>query len=307
MASAAFLAAVMTSAGTARGPDKEAVARPDLSTATMSVQHFPRTRVAVVTMRGTGAGNAMGARVWSELPELMTVLEAADEIGAVVLRGDGDCFTVGLDLLWYIPKYRRLARLGEGSPRFRRELLAEATRMQNAISRIQHSPLGVVAAVHGACIGAGLDLATACDIRLASTSAFFSVREARIGIVADLGVLQRLPRLIGAGPARELALTARDLPAAEAAVIGLVSGLFATPAELFDQARATAARIAGNLPHVTAGIKELMNSNDEFPLSAGLRHAAVWNAAFLPSPELPGLMAGALRGDDLPDEQAATR
>jgi enoyl-CoA hydratase len=150
--------------------------------------------------------------------------------------------------------------------------------------------------VHGACVGAGLDLVAACDIRLACAGASFSLREVCIGVVADLGCLQRLPRLIGAGPTRELALTGRDLPADEAHLRGLVTTLLPTAAELFDHARAVAARIAGHPAHVVAGIKEVLEQTQDMSVPAGLRYANVWNAAFLPSPNLPELLADALRG-----------
>jgi enoyl-CoA hydratase len=276
--------------------DSPMQSRPDLSGKAFQVHHDPATRVAVVTMAGTGAGNAMGGLVWSELPSLMASLEADDAIGAVVLRGAGDCFTVGLDLRWYMPRYRRLARLGEATPRFRDQLLADVTRMQDCLSALQRSRLPIVAAVHGACIGAGFDLASACDIRLAAADACFSLREARIGIVADLGVLQRLPRLIGAGPTRELALTARDLPAAEALRLRLVTRVLDSPEELFADALDVAAQIARHPAHVIAGIKEVIDQSQDMPLAAGLRYVGVWNSAFMPAPELPSMLAAAIRG-----------
>jgi enoyl-CoA hydratase len=131
---------------------------------------------------------------------------------------------------------------------------------------------------------------------MASADAYFSLREVRIGIVADLGSLQRLPPLIGTGPTRELALTGRDLPAEEAYRRGLVTTLSPGPARLFEQARALAAQIAGHPPQVIAGIKQVMAATSDMSLAEGLRHVALWNAAFLPSPELPGLLADALRG-----------
>ncbi len=251
--------------------------------------------VAVLTLAGTAEGNAMGASVWSTLPELVASLESDETIRAVVVQGAGDCFSVGLDLRWYLTHYRRMLRCGDGQPRFREQLLAEAGRMQDALTAIVTSRLPFVAAVHGACVGAGLDLAAACDIRLAASDAYFSLREVRIGVVADLGSLQRLPRLIGAGPTRELALTGRDMPAAEANARGLVTGVLATPADLFDRANSVAAQIAAYPPHVIAGIKDVLEQTHNLPVAVGLRYSGVWNAAFLPSPELPDLLADALR------------
>ena len=169
--------------------------------------------------------------------------------------------------------------------------------MQDAIGALPASRLAVVVAVHGSCIGAGLDLAAAGDIRLASADAVFSLREVRIGIVADLGVLQRLPRIVGAGHTRELALTGRDVPAAEARSMGLVTKVLPTPSALFGEAEAVASLIAGYPPQTVSGIKQVLERTQDMPLAEGLRHVALWNAAFLPSSELPDLLTAALRGE----------
>jgi enoyl-CoA hydratase len=255
-----------------------------------------RTGVAVVTLTGTGAGNAMGGLVWSELQPVFESLDANPAVRAVVLRGAGESFSVGLDLRWYIPRYRRLVRGGD-APAVARRLLDEATWMQDAIGALPASRLPVVVAVHGSCVGAGLDLAAAGDIRLASADAVFSLREVRIGIVADLGVLQRLPRIVGAGHTLELALTGRDVPADEARSMGLVTKVLATPSALFEEAEAVATTIAGYPPQTVAGIKRVVERTQDMPLAEGLRHVALWNAAFLPSPELTDLLTAALRGE----------
>lgn len=248
--------------------------------------------VAVLTLHGTADGNAMGARVWSGLPELVSTLAGDAEVRAVVVHGAGDCFSTGLDLRWYLTHYRRMIRDADG---LRPRLLTEAGHMQAALSAIAVSRLPFIAAVHGACIGAGLDLAVACDIRFAAADAIFSVREVSIGVVADLGSLQRLPRLIGAGPARELALTGRDMCAAEACERGLVAAVLSTGAQALEHACVVAARIATYPPQVIAGIKDVLAQSEEIPLSAGLRYAGLWNAAFMPTAEFGELLADALR------------
>ncbi|MBO4204627.1 enoyl-CoA hydratase [Micromonospora echinofusca] len=256
-------------------------------------------------MSGTAAGNAMGAGVWSDLPGLVTSLDADPSVRAVVLRGAGDCFSVGLDLRWYLVHYQRMRRAGEGHPAFRARLLDEALGMQDALVAITRSRLPFVAAVHGACVGAALELAAACDIRVASADAYFSLREVRIGVIADLGALQRLPRLIGAGATRELALTGRDVPATEAHALGLVTRVRDSAPDLFDHAVGVAALIAANPPQVVAGIKAVCEHTQDLPVAAGMRHTAVWNSAFLPSPELTGLLAGVLRPSNTLDAPGA--
>lgn len=256
--------------------------------------------MATVTLRGTASGNAMGGLVFTELPAMVAALATDPRIRVIVLRGAGSGFSVGLDLRWYLPKYRRTVRPGDGLPQVRAQLLADAATMQAAISAIAESRLPVIAAIHGNCVGAGLDLVSACDIRVASADAFFSLREVHIGLVADLGSLQRLPRIIGAGHTRELALTGRDLGAEEAYAMGLVTRILPTPERLFETADELARQVAAHPPHVVAGIRQVLDHTLDMPLSMGLRHVAVWNAAFLPSPELPELLAQAMRTQPAP-------
>ena len=257
-----------------------------------SVRSGTHPGVAVMTLHGTADGNAMGARVWSGLPELVAALAGDAAVRAVVVHGSGDCFSTGLDLRWYLTRYRRMTRDGDG---LRPRLLTDAGHMQAALSAIAASPLPFIAAVHGACVGAGLDLAVACDIRFAAADAIFSVREVSIGVVADLGSLQRLPRLIGVGPATELALTGRDMSAAEARERGLVSTVLPTGAQAIEHACAVAARIATYPPQVIAGIKAVLAVSQEVPLSAGLRYAGLWNSAFMPTAGFGELLAEAMR------------
>ena len=253
------------------------------------------TGVATVTLAGTGAGNAMGGLVWSELPSVFEALDASPAARAVVLRGAGDCFSVGLDLRWYIPRYRRLIRASAG-PDVVQRLLDEATWMQDALGAVSSSRLPVVAAVHGRCVGVGMELAAACDIRLASADAVFSLPEVRLGIVADLGALQRLFRIVGPGHTRELALTGRDVPADEARSMGLVTKVLATTDALFAEARAVAERIAGYPPRTVHGIKQVIDRTQDMPLETGVRYGGLWSAGFLPSTELVDLLTAALRG-----------
>lgn len=253
--------------------------------------------VAQVVITGTGTGNAMGGLLWSELPALVAALDEDRRVHAVVLRGAGDCFSVGLDLRWYLVHYRRLVRHGDGLPEVRRQLLAEAVSMQDAITAVTCSRLPWIAAVHGPCVGAGLDLVAACDIRLAAADAYFSLREVRLGIVADLGGLQRLPHIIGAAATRELALTGRDVAATEALSLGLVTRTQADRTALWKDAAAVANEIAAHAPDAVAGIKAVLEHTVDLPVAEGLRHVAVWNAAFLPSPQRQDAFAAALAAE----------
>jgi enoyl-CoA hydratase len=144
----------------------------------------------------------------------------------------------------------------------------------------------VIAAVSGWCIGGGLDVIAATDIRLASADAKFSVREVKVAIVADLGSLQRLSGIVGEGHLRELAYTGRDIDAARAEKINLVNDVYPDQEALLAAARQLAADIAANPPLVVQGVKDVLGHRREQDVAAGLRYVAAWNAAFLPSEDL---------------------
>lgn len=144
----------------------------------------------------------------------------------------------------------------------------------------------VIAAVSGWCVGGGVDVISAADIRLASAEAKFSVREVKVAIVADVGSLQRLASIIGEGHLRELAFTGKDIDAARAEKIGLVNDVYPDPDTVLAAARELAAEIAANPPLVVQGVKEVLSVNTEERVRAGLRYVSAWNAAFLPSKDL---------------------
>ena len=162
--------------------------------------------------------------------------------------------------------------------------------MQKAIDGVEACRKPVVAAIHNWCIGGGVDLVSACDIRLAAADAKFSVREVKVAIVADMGSLQRLPAIIGEGMTRRLALTGEDIDAARAEQIGLVSGVYPTLEDLLVAARAMCASLALNPPLVVQGTKRVLNASRDLPRAAALAQVATWNAAFLPSHDLTEAM-----------------
>jgi enoyl-CoA hydratase len=241
--------------------------------------------VAEVTLLGPGKGNAMGPDFWDELPEVFTGLDADDEVRAVVLTGDGRNFSYGLDLPAMMPGWAEVLGPGaQAGPRTR--FLGEIHRLQAAVTSVAACRKPVVAAISGWCVGGGVDLVAAADIRVASADAKFSVREVKVAIVADLGSLQRLAGIIGEGHLRELALTGKDIDAVRAERIGLVNDVYPDQPAVLAAARNLAAEIAANPPLVVRGTKEILNEGREHAVAAGLRHVAAWNAAFLPSADL---------------------
>ena len=226
-----------------------------------------------------------------DLPAAMATLSNDETVRAVVVAARGPHFSVGLDL-----KTMGSALSGEaagGSPdrpasaaARARATRATVLRLQAAITSVADCPKPVVAAVHGYCIGGGVDLISACDIRLASADASFSVREAKVAIVADLGSLQRLPRIIGSGHLAELAFTGKDIGAERARQIGLVNEVYPDAAAVLAGARALAAEIAANSPLAVQGTKAILAANDGRTVAEGLEYVATWNAGMLASDDL---------------------
>ncbi|MBB3036448.1 crotonase/enoyl-CoA hydratase family protein [Hoyosella altamirensis] len=249
-----------------------------------------RDHIAEVTLIGPGKGNAMGPDFFAELPQIFGELDADPDIRAVVLAASGKHFSFGLDLPAMAPMFGPLMEPGAlAAPRtdFHREI----RRLQDALTSVAECRKPVVAAVQGWCIGGGVDLISAVDIRYASADAKFSIREAKVAIVADIGSLHRLPPIIGEAHLRELALTAKDIDAQRAEKIGLVTDVLPDPAAALDAARATAQEIAANPPLVVQGVKDVLGRERSAAVDDGLRYVAAWNAAFLPSHDLTEAMS----------------
>ncbi|MGH3959149.1 crotonase/enoyl-CoA hydratase family protein [Mycobacterium sp.] len=250
-----------------------------------SVTVETKDHVAQVTLIGPGKGNAMGPAFWSELPQVYGELAADREVRAIVLTGSGANFSYGLDLKGMGGTLAPV--LSEGAlARPRADFHAEVLRMQQAITAVADCRTPTIASVHGWCIGGGVDLISAVDIRYASADAKFSVREVKLAMVADVGSLARLPLILSDGHLRELALTGKDIDAARAEKIGLVNDVYADAEASLAAALATAAEIAANPPLTVHGIKDVLDQQRISAVSASLRYVAAWNAAFLPSNDL---------------------
>jgi enoyl-CoA hydratase len=240
--------------------------------------------VATLTLLDTGSKPSMGAAHFEELPQACAWLDQDDEVRAVVIRGSNDDFSFGLDLVDMRPLLD-LAKPGASAGE-RQTFLRSIAKLQVAFSSIATISKPVIAAVDGWCIGAGVDLISSVDVRLATQAARFSVRETRMAMVADLGSLQRMVGIIGDGHLRELVLTGRDIAAEEARQIGLVNRTYPDSEALYAAATELAQLMASNSPLVLAGIKEVLGQERETRVTAGLRFVAAWNAAFMPSDDL---------------------
>jgi len=245
--------------------------------------------VSTVWLASPARRNAMGPAFWAELPRAIGELEADAGTRAIVLAARGPHFSVGLDLA---AMGGTLAGGEQTSGAGRRlHAMREIERLQRAISSVADCTKPVVAAVHGWCIGGGIDLITACDIRLASACTRFSVRETRIAIVADVGTLQRLPGIVGRGIAAELCLTGDDFDAERARAIDLVNTVHPDAAATVVAAQAMAGRIAANSPLAVQGTKRVLRYCAGKSVEDGLAYVATWNAAFIESDDLGEAMA----------------
>lgn len=224
--------------------------------------------------------NAMGMAFFKELTEHFRCFDEDPDVRVVVVCAEGKSFTVGLDLM---EAGALLAGKGADEREALRKKILELQESNNAIERCRKP---VIAAVHGHCIGGGVDLLSACDIRLASADAVFGIRETRIAIIADLGTLQRLPHIIGQGWFRELALTGRDFTAGEALQMGFVTRVCEDQKELIQVAGDLAKEVAGMAPLTVQGVKEVINYSRDNGVYPGLEYVAQKNAASLASEDL---------------------
>jgi enoyl-CoA hydratase len=228
--------------------------------------------------------NAMNVAFFEGLRRVFDPLNLDRDCRVVLLGAEGSTFCAGLDLMAVasLP----VVNMTDQSAANRADLLAYVKPWQEAINAVERCRKPVIAAVQGPCIGGGLDLVAAADIRLASADAVFSLREAAMALIADLGSLQRLPGIIGQSRTRELAFTARDVDAAEAQAMGLVSRVFDTPEQLLRGARELADRIARQSPLAVQGSKDVLNHSRDHGVEAGMHYALTRNSAMIPNEEL---------------------
>lgn len=250
--------------------------------------------IATLWLDRPAAGNAMGPAFWSDLPRAMAEVAQRDDVRVVVVAARGSHFCVGLDLKAMGSLVAGQPAAGDDRPLSHAARSGQARHsirgLQAAISSVAECPKPVLAAVHGYCIGGGVDLIAACDIRLASADAMFSVREAKMAIVADLGSLQRLPKIIGSGQLAELAYTGKDIGADRARDIALVNDVLPDAEAAQTAARSLAAEIAANSPLAVQGTKAMLAANDGRTVAEGLAYVATWNAAMLHSEDLQEAM-----------------
>ena len=236
--------------------------------------------------------NKMTMNFWYELPKILDEIDKDASLRVLILSSTGKHFCAGMDLKNFgtlgndaekktnVPDN---ARIGESLYRVAKEL-------QDMLSKLEKLRIPVLAGIQGGCIGGGLDLVTAADMRFASKDAFFCIQEVNIGMAADIGTLQRLPRVIPEGKVRELAYTGRRMPAEEALEAGLVNKVYESQEEMISGLKEMATVIASKSPLAVYGTKAILNFSRDHTIAEGLEYNALWSGAMLPQEDMAEAM-----------------
>jgi len=241
-------------------------------------------KVAHLQLKRPESFNSMVPAFWTELPEIVRELDAVGEARAIVLSSTGKHFTAGMDLAVFgaggsgdqqpEDEHARQVERGRARAEMRRRIL----HLQESFSCLDRARMPVLAAIQGGCIGGGVDLVSACDIRDCTENAFFCIQEINIGLTADVGTFPRLPHLLPQGLVRELAYTGRRLSAQEALTHGLVNNVYKDHDSLIQGVMAKAGEIAARSPLAVWGSKEMINYGRDHSISDGLDYIATWQA-----------------------------
>lgn len=247
-------------------------------------------QVAHLVLNKPEALNTMHPTFWRELDTVLAHLHQTGTARALVISSTGKHFSAGMAL----ETFGGAITIDDQSPEGRAAIFDLLTDMQATFTRLENLRIPVIMAIHGGCIGGAVDMVTAGCIRYATQDAFFCIQEINIGMVADVGTLQRLPKLIGQGITRELAYTGRVFGAQEAREIGLLNRVFATREALYEGVQAIAASIAAKSPLSIRGTKEMLNYARDHSVADSLNYIATWNAAMLQSKDLVAAMTASM-------------
>lgn len=262
---------------------QENVTQPSFETLELSVQ----SQVAEVFLNRGDKANSMSPAMWGELQACFEWLDAEPSVRVVILAAHGKHFCAGIDLAMLADTVGEQMEPARRAERLRRSILG----MQDNLSAIEKCRKPVLAAIHNTCIGGAIDLVTCADMRYASEDAWFSVREVDIGMTADVGTLQRLPKIVPYAVACEMAYTGMNMGAQEAQSVGLVNRVYATREELLKEVRAIAANIARKSPLAVRGSKEMLLYSRDHSVQEGLNYIATWNSGMLSALDLQEGMA----------------
>ena len=231
--------------------------------------------------------NSMNNDFWAELPAIIDALDSEGVARVIILTSKGKHFTAGMDL-------EVLSNLG-GNPDHEPARRAEQSRrwilsLQDTFTKLESARMPIISAIQGACIGGGVDLICAPDMRFCTSNAFFNIKETELGITADVGTLQRIQQVMPSGLARELAYSSRNLGAEEALACGFVNQVYETQESMLDAVRALATDIAKHSPMAVHGTKEMLNYSRDHSVQDSLNHMATWQSGMLQAPDVQEAM-----------------
>lgn len=247
--------------------------------------------IAHITLSRPDKRNSMITEFWNELPEIIQDIDRNARARVIVISSSGPHFTSGLDVSSFSqteitdPAARMTARLRAGA-----DFYGFVKNMQDSFSCLENCRIPVLAAIQGGCIGGGVDLITACDIRYATQDAFITVFETNIGMTADVGTFPRITKLIADGVARELVYTGRRMLAEEAQKVGLFNQVFEDHTAMMAGVMSVAQEIASKAPLAVMGCKRMMNYSRDHTVSDSLDYIAIWNASMLQREEISEAM-----------------
>lgn len=239
-------------------------------------------QVATVSLNRPDKANSMNGAMWDELQTCFDWLDREPTVRAVILAGNGKHFCAGLDLAMFGGLHGETSEPSRRAEHLRRTIL----RLQDNLSAIEKCRVPVLAAIHNTCIGGGVDMTCCADMRYATQDAYFSIREIDIGMTADVGTLQRLPKIIPDGVVRELAYTGRDMGAQEAKSVGFVNQVFEDKETMMREVTRIARDIAKKSPLAMRGSKEMLLYSRDHSVAEGLNYIATWNAGMLSQADL---------------------
>jgi enoyl-CoA hydratase len=246
--------------------------------------------IAEVIINRADKANALDRVAWDEMRTIFTDLSQRNDVRVVILRGEGKHFCSGIDISLLGGIQQQIQGISPDEGRRREQLRRLVLDLQACVNAIEACDKPVLTAIHGGCIGGGVDIACAADMRYCTESTVFCIREIDMGMVADLGTLQRMPKLIAPGIVAELAYTGRHMSGTEAAANGFVNRCFASAEEMLAGVRETARQIAAKSPLGIRGTKEMLRYTRDHSTADALNYIATWNAAMLLSADLQEAM-----------------
>ncbi len=243
------------------------------------------SNIAEIKINRPDCANAIDEELWFAIGNCFSELDESKSVRVCIISGVGSNFTSGIDLK-YLQHLSQEIDNYDCDGRKREFLRSKILKLQAAFSQIESCRKPVIAAIHGGCIGAGVDLISACDIRYSTKGSVFQIKEIDLGITADVGTLQRLPHLIPQGIVRELAFTGRKFSGNEAQSLGLVNNCYEDKKTMMTEVRKIAEQIANKSPLAMRGVKEMLLYSRDHSVASGLNHVATWNSAMLLSSDL---------------------